>query len=134
MWRVPPKTYLRTEDMPTGGTVTPDEWIAAKGDDDKTLRVFGVDADRYNYTYKVAEGTVYYTIIPAGTVKNAAGEFNEQIVITYTGTVTSGIDKVTGGESEEVARYNINGQRISSQKRINIIKMSDGTVRKVLSC
>lgn len=128
-----PKAYLRTEDMLTGGTVTPDEWIAAKGDDDKTLRVFGVDADRYNYTYKVTEGTVYYMIIPAGTVKNAAGELNEQIVITYTGTVASGIDKVTGGESEEVARYNINGQRISSQKGINIIKMSDGTVRKVLS-
>ena len=42
--------------------------------------------------------------------------------------------KVATNESVfEAARYNINGKLISSpQKGVNIVKMSDGTIKKVL--
>lgn len=46
-----------------------------------------------------------------------------------------GVDGITTGrdDAEEVARYSINGQRIIGvQKGLNIIRMSDGTTRKVL--
>ena len=36
-------------------------------------------------------------------------------------------------QAEETERYNVSGQRISSpQKGLNIVKMSDGTTRKVM--
>jgi len=39
----------------------------------------------------------------------------------------------TDAKAEETERYNIGGQRISSpQKGLNIVKMSDGTTRKVM--
>ncbi len=39
----------------------------------------------------------------------------------------------TDAQAEETERYNVGGQRISSpQKGLNIVKMSDGTTRKVM--
>jgi len=39
----------------------------------------------------------------------------------------------TDAKAEETERYNVSGQRISSpQKGLNIVKMSDGTTRKVM--
>ena len=39
----------------------------------------------------------------------------------------------TDAKAEETERYNVGGQRISSpQKGLNIVKMSDGTTRKVM--
>lgn len=49
--------------------------------------------------------------------------------------VYSGIDGVEagGGQLDEVARYNANGVRIDAPaKGVNIVKMSDGSVRKVV--
>ena len=44
-----------------------------------------------------------------------------------------GISMEAGSEVHEVARYNLQGRRLSSPERgVNIIRMSDGTVRKVL--
>lgn len=47
---------------------------------------------------------------------------------------TTGIDQLGDAASVKVvARYNVNGMRMSTPQRgINIVKMSDGTVRKVL--
>ena len=50
------------------------------------------------------------------------------------GDVVSGINSVTVEDEnkQEVARYNLNGQRIDApQQGINIIKYSDGTIKKV---
>lgn len=49
-------------------------------------------------------------------------------------TGSTGIEDVTtGSEATVVARYNVNGVQIASPvKGINIVKMSDGTTRKVL--
>ena len=45
----------------------------------------------------------------------------------------TGIDKTTTStDVEEVARYSVNGQRLSAPtKGLNIVKYSDGSVRKV---
>ena len=46
---------------------------------------------------------------------------------------TTGIDKTTTStDVEEVARYSVNGQRLSAPtKGLNIVKYSDGSVKKV---
>ncbi len=52
-----------------------------------------------------------------------------------TGIDTNGVEDVTAqpGKAEEVARYDIKGRRIDAPwKGLNIIRMSDGTVRKVM--
>ena len=45
----------------------------------------------------------------------------------------TGIDKTTiSTDVEEVARYSVNGQRLSAPtKGLNIVKYSDGSVKKV---
>ena len=45
----------------------------------------------------------------------------------------TGIDKTTTStDVEEVARYSVNGQRLSApNKGLNIVKYSDGSVKKV---
>jgi hypothetical protein len=68
-------------------------------------------------------------------VKNATGDQNERIVITLQGATLAGIDAspAVGNDVKEVARYNLNGQRVDAPtKGINIVKYSDGSSRKVL--
>ncbi|MBR1687205.1 MAG: leucine-rich repeat domain-containing protein [Prevotella sp.] len=70
-------------------------------------------------------------------VKTSEGEtfYGEQRTFT-TGEDTTGIDGVRNdndNEVHEVARYNMQGVRITSPERgLNIVRMSDGTVRKVM--
>ena len=75
-------------------------------------------------------------LVPAGIVKNAVGELNEQIVISVKGyDPSTGIADATVAHSvaTEVSRYNVNGMKIGkNQKGIAIVKMSDGSVKKVL--
>jgi hypothetical protein len=68
-------------------------------------------------------------------LKNATGDQNERIVITLQGATLAGIDAspAVGNDVKEVARYNLNGQRVDAPtKGINIVKYSDGSSRKVL--
>ena len=45
----------------------------------------------------------------------------------------SGIDVLTSSDATVVARYTLDGRVISApQAGVNIVKMSDGTVKKVL--
>ena len=46
----------------------------------------------------------------------------------------TGIDKVsTSSDVKEVSRYSVNGQRLSApSKGLNIVKYSDGSVKKVV--
>ena len=44
----------------------------------------------------------------------------------------SGIFEKKAAEAVEVARYNAAGQAIAAQKGLNIVKMSDGTIRKIM--
>jgi hypothetical protein len=53
-----------------------------------------------------------------------------------TGIDVNGVEEVTAspGTVTEVARYDLNGRRIdfSLKKGLNIIRLSDGTVKKVM--
>lgn len=128
-----PRAFLRKASLLSAKTVNPDDgWHAVK-DDAKTLRIWGSDYDGYTFQYKI-EDSDYYMVIPAGVVKNAAGETNEQIVISYKGSTTpSGITapQTETGNATVVARYDLAGHLLSApRKGVNIVKMSDGTVRK----
>ena len=71
--------------------------------------------------------------VPMGTRDDywlsAFGDYFENIVEFE----TTGIDKTTTStDVEEVARYSVNGQRLSAPtKGLNIVKYSDGSVKKV---
>lgn len=81
-----PAVFLREGSELSGAVIEPDDaWYAVKGDNSKTLRVWAADYDSYTMTFSPKQDTKYYLIIPAGVVKNAAGELNEKIVIELNG-------------------------------------------------
>lgn len=131
-----PAASLRIGALVSGQTIEPDDaWYATTGDDNNTLRVWAADYDMFTQSFKPELDVTYYMVIPAGVVQNAAGETNEQIVISFTGGDTSGIENANaGGNNLKVTGiYNIGGQKIAGkQKGINIIRMEDGTTKKVL--
>lgn len=133
-----PAVFLRQGSLIQSKLIIPDDsWYATTGDNNKTLRIWGSDYDSYTCSF-TPKDDVYYLTIPAGTVKNSAGDMNEQIVITFFGSQAAGISNVnnsgvSNGNATVIARYNLNGQMINgTQKGINIMKMSDGTTKKVL--
>lgn len=120
-----------------GGTeIKPDDaWYTnVGGANDNKLTVWGADSDRFTCSFKVENDKEYTVVIPAGVVKNAAGDLNEQIIISFKCVEPTAIDGVDADSNATVtARYNINGQKMGvAVKGINIVKMSDGKVRKVL--
>ena len=44
----------------------------------------------------------------------------------------SGIFEQKAAEAVEVARYNAAGQAVAAQKGLNIVKMSDGSVQRII--
>ncbi len=131
-----PEASLRVGALVSGQTIEPDDaWYATTGDDKNTLRVWAADYDMFTQTFKPEVGQSYYMVIPAGVVENAAGEQNGQIVIMFTCSDESGIEGVDGGKADlkVTGIYNLDGQRIGTkQKGINIIRLEDGTTKKVL--
>lgn len=140
-----PECYLRVGNAASdkenalwsGSTIEPDDcWNATTGSNKQTLRIWASDYDGYTMDFATAANKVYCMVIPAGVVKNAAGCTNEQIVIyVYGNGYTTDIDTTAtdGTTATETARYSINGQAVGkAYKGIAIIKMSDGTTKKVL--
>ena len=77
--------------------------------------------------------TEYYVVAFVKTSENETFYGEQQTF--QTGIDTSGVEEVmtSPGEAKEVARYDLNGRRLDApQKGLNIIRMSDGTVRKVM--
>lgn len=137
-----PEAFLREADAEdktaelSGKILEPDDaWYATKSGQN-TLRVWGADYDSYTMTFAVDSKKVYTMVIPAGVVKNAAGETNERIVINVFGADPTGVEKVQlsgAASSEEVARYNVSGQKVGKDhKGITIIRMADGSTEKVV--
>ena len=81
------------------------------------------DVDRKNCTLYVPQGTEtdYF-------LADVWGDFGN--IVEYEAT---GIDKTTTStDVEEVSRYSVNGQRLATPtKGLNIVKYSDGSVKKV---
>ncbi len=137
-----PEVFLRqgSEDLSpelSGKILEPDdEWYVTRQSDKKTVRVWAADYDGYMMNYSCAPEDIFAFVIPAGIVKNAVGETNERIVVTVKGyDPSTGIaeTEISASDAKEAARFNISGMRIGNgQKGIAIIKMTDGTVKKVL--
>ena len=101
------------------------------------LTVFAYDMDGFTMGFATQPATAYYVTIPAGIVKNAAGDLNEHILLGYVGNGTNEVlpveTTVFKGDRKAVANYNLNGQQTSRQKKgIQIVRYSDGSTRKVL--
>lgn len=85
-----------------------------------------LDTDDVAYVLKATSACVYALFYDVPDVMNTLS------VSLLKGGMT-GIDDVASDGAVELARYNVNGQVIhTKQPGINIIRMSDGTVRKVM--
>lgn len=86
-----------------------------------------LDTDEVVYSLKATTATTYALFYYASDVLNT-------ISVSLLTSESTGIDDVlSSSDAVEVARYNANGQIITGKQRgINIIRMSDGSVRKVL--
>lgn len=119
-----------------GREILPDDgWKATVSDKSKnTLVVWGSDFDGFTNAFKAEKGHGYTAVIPAGVVKNAAGELNGQIVIRFVCDESTGIVSTDAPADVKVtARYDLNGRKLDKAVRgINIERLSDGTVRKVV--
>ena len=125
---------LREEDAENGFEIEPmNEWVATISNDKMSVIIWGSDYDGYP-DYFFARDITYYLTIPAGAITTGRAVNEEPIVITYYGSIpTTGIDNVNTKAATEVARYNINGQRVAAgQTGVVIVKMSDGSSVKMI--
>ena len=108
-----------------------DIWHAMK-EDAKTLYIWGDDGYSLVDSYATVAGNTYKLVIPAGVVKDAQGNENGEITITFTCEATDGINAVKAG-SKNGKRFNLNGVRINgSKKGLQILQTEDGRNVKVV--
>ena len=88
----------------------------------------------YNWVEDHDEFTTATLYVPAGTKE----KYESTPAWNKFANIVEGIENAvksveTDAQAEETVRYNVGGQRISSpQKGLNIVKMSDGTTRKIM--
>lgn len=86
---------------------------------------------------EMADGNLVITPLKAGkadiTIQiNSNGKLAETVVSVEISEATD-IDAVEGAKAEEVGRYTLDGKMLNAPQRgINIIRMSDGTIKKVI--
>lgn len=130
-----PRVFIRKDHTWSSTVIEPlDGWKA--GVAGNKLYVWGEDYDGYVDTMTADADQVYYLIIPADVVKNAADEYNEQIVIKLNGpdAQSVGIEAAAVSQSRFTSsgRYNLSGQKVSAgQKGISIVRQTDGKVKKI---
>ena len=128
-----PDATLRKDDATTGTKIEPDLYWKATKENDKAVKVFGMDYDSFIQLFKVEDGVTYYMTIPAGIVQNAAGDKNGEIVISFTGNSSLGIGSIGTDGVFETERFDINGRKVGpGYKGVTIIRMTDGSVRKAM--
>lgn len=89
----------------------------------------------YNNTFYEVNTSECILYVPKGTVEDykTAEGWKEFTHIEELSDEPTSINVIGTGEAAEVERYTVDGMRISQpQKGINIVKMSDGTVKKVI--
>lgn len=128
-----PDAHLRESNATDGREITPDISWKSTLEDSKTLNLWASDYDYGVQSFKVNDAIVYYMTIPAGIVQNAAGDKNEEIVIELKGA-TSGINDINAdNDLIVVEHYDLTGRVIPADaKGLHIVRMSDGSARKVL--
>jgi hypothetical protein len=84
-----PEVFIRKGSEESGAIKAPyDGWHATATSNNKVVRIWGDDGDGSVDYFKPEADTEYYLIIPAGIVKNEAGDLNERIVIKWNGPTT----------------------------------------------
>ena len=102
-----------------------------------TLTIYANDETESVARFQTNNNHVYYLTIPAGVVKNAAGDENEYILLGYYGYGhNTGINETLQDSKlatgKVVARYNLNGQQTTAQQKgLQIVRFSDGTASKI---
>lgn len=71
--------------VPIGDKVDVTAWRIVKGSANNVVRLYPEDYDSYLEPFKMEQGKEYYLTVPAGVVKNAAGELNEEFTLHYVG-------------------------------------------------
>ncbi|MBR6285759.1 MAG: leucine-rich repeat domain-containing protein [Bacteroidaceae bacterium] len=137
-----PQVSLRPDDLVYPSVFDAEETIwNINTEAGNTVTIFGTDGDGWTVGFLPDAQKIYFLTIPAGIVKNAAGDENEQITIWLYGSKELkdkteeylDIESVETTDSKEVARYSIDGKLLSAPvKGINIVKYADGTTRKVI--
>ena len=90
--------------------------------------------DDWDWVEDHYEFTTAKLYVPAGTKSKYESTPAWNMFTNIVEGIENDVNSVeTDAKAEETERYNIGGQRISSpQKGLNIVKMSDGTTRKVM--
>lgn len=129
-----PAAILWKGEINGGSKEDPDDcWMATKQSDGKTVRIWGADYDMFTQSFKAVKGTTYNFVLPAGVIKDAEGNLNAEIVITFKCDEGDGVDSISGETAVEVARYDLQGRPVGdSHTGLTIVRMSDGSVRKVV--
>ena len=108
-----------------------DIWHAMK-DNAKTLYIWGDDGYEMVDAFVAVDGATYKLVIPAGVVKDAAGNVNGEITIEFTCASGTGINDVKAVTQLSGERYSLNGVRINASKKgLQIIRTADGSFIKV---
>lgn len=99
--------------------------IVKKVSDEKVLKAEMADGDLVITPFKAGKADITIQI-------NSNGKLAETVVSVEISEATD-IDAVEGAKAEEVGRYTLDGKMLNAPQRgINIIRMSDGTIKKVI--
>ena len=97
---------------------------------------FAIDASVFGNSDSYQENVLYSIVtlyVPTGRKKIYEATEAWNLFSNIMELDPSGIDAVGTDTKMETARYNLNGSRIAQpQRSLNIIRMSDGTVRKTI--
>ncbi|MCH5175829.1 MAG: hypothetical protein J1F40_08070, partial [Prevotellaceae bacterium] len=126
-----PEVYTVNVAEIKNGTVTADVAEAQAGE---TVTLTVTPAEGYELetltVISVADNTV---IDVSADYTFTMPEADVMVSATFVSSVQDGIDAADADAAMETERYTISGKRIAtSQRGINVVKMSDGTVKKVL--
>jgi len=127
-----PDVKIYVGEMGSSETLSPlDSWYATMNGE-TTLHVWGSDYDGYVDYFTSDASKTYYVVIPAGVVTCEGGS-NDEIVIVLNPDATP-IETLSSDDNATIeAIYNINGQQVREmQQGINIVRYSNGTVKKVM--
>ncbi|MEG0560786.1 MAG: leucine-rich repeat domain-containing protein [Muribaculaceae bacterium] len=93
-----PTLELRKVNVMTGTLVSVDNWLAVfqNSADKKVVNIVPCDYDLFVSPVKLDDKVDYYLTIPAGIIKNAAGNLNEKYILHIIGDKTNGITVIEG--------------------------------------
>ena len=120
-----------------------EEWHLTTGSNAVDALVWGSDMDGYTASFRIDENATYTLTVPAGVIANAAGDLNEEIMLTFYGSDKAkyGTLDFVSSNPENEGTFNLNAQgmtfvtfdltfsdavKINSQAIVNEVKLYEG--------